>query len=377
VEYINIFIENPLMLLLLFFALSLMVQLFYYFYYFFRIVFYKEKSINDEQNPVSVVICARNEKENLKSNLPSILEQDYPNYEVIVVNDCSNDGTEEVLESFKKIYSHLKTSTIKEDKKFSHTKKLALTIGIKAASNEWLLLTDADCKAASENWISEMQKYFSGNNSIVLGYGAYKRKKGLLNNIIRFDTLFIALQYFTFALASRPYMGVGRNLAYRKSLFFKNKGFANHYKIDSGDDDLFVNEVANKYNTKVSISLKSSTISLPKEKFSEWFIQKKRHMRSSKGYNGKTKRKLFLEVFSRMIFYFTFAFSLVFFKEYLYYIMGLFSLRLIIHLIVKKSLINRLNEKNILLSSLLYDIFLPFLNFSFFLSNIFRNNKWE
>jgi len=377
VEYLKIFIENPLLFIALIFILALMVQLFYYFYYFFRIVFYKERNINEENNNVSVIICARNEEENLKLNLPSILEQDYSNYEVIVVNDCSNDGTEDVLMQFEKKYENLRTTTIKEDKKFFHSKKLALTIGIKAASYDWLLLTDADCKAASKRWISEMQKYFSNNNSIVLGYGGYEKKKGILNNLIRYDTLFIAIQYFAFALASRPYMGVGRNLAYRKSLFFKNKGFASHYNIDSGDDDLFVNEVANKKNTRVSISVDASTVSVPKEKISEWFRQKKRHMRAGIRYNRKTKRRLFFEVFSRVIFYVTFVLLLVFFKEYIYYILGLFMLRLVVQLIVVKSAIIRLNEKNLLLSSLLYDIFLPFLNFSFFVANIFRSNKWK
>ncbi|MEA3316990.1 MAG: glycosyltransferase [Bacteroidota bacterium] len=376
-EYINLLIEKPLLLILIVFALALLVQLYYYCFYFLRIVFYKEKKLNDKKNNVSIVICARNEEENLKKNLPLILEQDYKNYEVVVVNDCSNDGTEDLLKDFKKKYNNLKITNIKEDKKFYHTKKLALTIGIKAASNEWLLLTDADCVPVSKNWISSMQNYFIDTNSIVLGYGGYKRKKGLLNNLIRFDTLFIAIQYLSFALARRPYMGVGRNLAYRKSLFFKNKGFASHYKIDSGDDDLFVNEVANKKNTLVSISIDSSTLSEPKEKFSEWFNQKKRHMRSGKAYSRKSKRRLFFEVFSRLLFYASFAFSLVFFNEYLYFILGAFFVRLVIQLIVVKRAINRLNEKNLLLSSLLYDIFLPFLNFSFFIANIFRNNKWK
>jgi len=365
------------MFIALFFVLALTIQLFYYFFYFFRIVFYKEREANKEKNNVSVVICARNEEENLRANLPSILEQDYPNFEVIVVNDCSNDGTEELLMQFEKKYKNLRTTTIKEDRKFFHSKKLALTIGIKAASYEWLLLTDADCKAVSKNWISRMQKYFIDNNSIVLAYGGYEKKKGLLNNLIRFDTLFIAIQYLTFALASRPYMGVGRNLAYRKSLFFKNKGFASHYYIDSGDDDLFINEVADKKNTRVSISVEASTISVPKEKFSEWFKQKKRHMRAGKKYNRKTKFKLFFEVFSRLIFYATFVLSLVFFTDYVYYILGLFMLRLVVQLIVVKSAINKLNEKNLLLSSLLYDIFLPFLNFSFYVANIFKRNKWK
>jgi len=378
VEILDFLLKNPLYLILVGFGFFSLIQLFYYLFFYSRIIFRRSKQRNMDKEPVSVIICARNEEKNLEKFLPSILTQDYPQYEVIVVNDCSEDESEFVLERFQKQYKHLRTTTIKPDEKFYHGKKLALTVGIKAARYENLLLTDADCKAESNKWIEKMQANFYGKKEMVLGYGGYFPEKKLINNLIRFDTLFIALQYLTMALAKRPYMGVGRNMAYKKDLFFRNKGFAKHNHIISGDDDLFVNQVATKKNVAVEISRESITRSQAETSFSEWFKQKKRHTSTGFLYRFSTKWRLFWENFSRVGFYILFILSLVFFKSYYLYILIVFGFRLLLQLIVIKCAMRRFNEKNIWLPSLLYDFIMPYLSFSLFLANYFtRRNKWK
>lgn len=379
-EIINFLLENPSYLLLIAFGLVFLIQLYFYLFYYIRIVFYKkDKNKKTEKEGVSIIICARNEQENLEKFLPSILEQDYPNYEVIVVNDCSEDDSEFVIQRLQKKYKHLKTTTIKQDDKFYHSKKLAITIGIKAAKNEILLFTDADCEAASPHWIEKMQQKFIPGIDIVLAYGGYFSEKKLVNNLIRFDTLFIAIQYLSFALAHRTYMGVGRNMAYKKALFFKNKGFAGHYHIESGDDDLFISQVATKKNVAVEISQESITRSKAEPSFNDWFKQKKRHISTGSFYKFGTKWRLFWENSSRVLFYAVFILSLIVFKEYYLYIAGAFSFRMILQLIIYKVAMKRLNEKYLLLPSLLYDIFLPFINLSFLLINKLsrKKNKWK
>ena len=226
------------------FCFTILVLLWYYLYFFARVAFYKEPTslVSNPTSPVSVIICAKNEDHNLPEFLPLILSQDYPDFEVVVVDDCSSDNTPDVLREFEKKYKHLKVITVKEDKKHHHGKKFAVMVGIKGAKNEHLLFTDGDCKPVDNQWIKKMMRSFtSPNTEIVLGYSKYEKLPGFLNKLIRFDTFHIALQYLSFAKAGSPYMGVGRNLAYKKSLFFKHKGFATHYHIESGDDDLFIN----------------------------------------------------------------------------------------------------------------------------------------
>ncbi len=361
--------------------LVLLIQLFYYLYFFRRVGWSatrKNKNYIDKKDPVSIIICARNESENLTNNLPLILEQDYPSFEVIVVNDCSDDESQDILEKLGEKYPKLKITQIKKDEKFTHGKKLALTIGIKAAKNEWLLLTDADCTPVNNKWLASMQRNFTEKNEIVLGYGAYKAEKGLLNKFIRFDTFFIALQYLSFAMAKVPYMGVGRNLAYRKSLFLKNKGFASHAHIISGDDDIFVNEVANVKNTDVELSKDSFTISIPKKTFDQWIFQKRRHFVSSYKYKFSHKALLGTEIFSRLTFYITVILLLSLPHTWIIGLSALF-LRLLVQLIVFNKAMKQLNEKKLLGLSFAFDIFIPLLNIFLYTVNIFnsKQHKWK
>ena len=271
-----IFGDKIIMLVLLsLFGTVVLIQLFYWNYFYLATVLYSSTGKKDLTKPVSVIICARNEADNLKKFLPSVLEQDYPSYEVIVVNDCSEDSSYDVLGELLIRYPHLKISSINKDPKFTHNKKFAQFIGIKAASNEILVFTDADCQPDSDKWLSLITSNFDEKTDITLGYGGYLKEKGLLNMYIRFDSMFIAMQYIGMALRGIPYMGVGRNLAYRRSLFFKNKGFGTHNHIISGDDDLFVNSVASKANTCVELRTGSFTRSVPSKTAPDFIKQKK------------------------------------------------------------------------------------------------------
>lgn len=262
------------------------MQLLYYWLVFRRIAFYKPTVKAPTGKPVSVIVCARNESANLRRHLPLLLDQDYPDFEVIVVNDCSWDDSSEYLDELAKSHPRLKIVTIKEQERYSHGKKFAITLGIKAASHDRLLFTDADCWPSGRMWLSGMEAAFTTDAEIVLGYGAYQREPGLLNKLIRFDTVMIAMQYLSFALGKNPYMGVGRNLAYRKTLFFRNKGFARHNHLRSGDDDLLVNETATPSNTVICFHPDVFTISTPKASFGAWFRQKKRHVSTSGFYRS-------------------------------------------------------------------------------------------
>ncbi|MBI5218297.1 MAG: glycosyltransferase [Bacteroidia bacterium] len=352
------------------FLLCGFIQLIYYILY-SRILFYKKKKIAASHIPVSIIVCAKNEAENLQKFLPDILTQEYPEYEVVVVNDCSEDETEDILERMTKQYSHLKTTFIKKDEKFTHGKKLALSVGIKAAKNEWLLLTDADCQIGSKNWLSLMAGNFDDKTEIVLGFGGYLKQKGMLNKLIRFDTAFIALQYLSFALAGIPYMGVGRNLAYRKSLFFNNKGFASHAHIKSGDDDLFINEVAGRKNTKVEIDCESFTRSAPEESFFNWYLQKKRHLTTGAFYKPMHKFILALEPMTRVLFYFCFM-GCLFYPPFLLFSIIVFGFRLIFQYLVYIFFTIHLKEKDLLLFLPVFDLMLPFINGIIAISNYFN-----
>ncbi len=351
-----------------------LIQLIYWLFVFPKVLFYKSVRSNIKRFPVSVIICARNEEANLRANLPSILEQDYPEYEVVVVNDASADGTEDLLNNLQRQYSHLRSTFIREGDHIREGKKLALTIGIKAAKHDRLLLTDADCSPATNRWIYLMQQNFTGNNKIVLGYGGYRRGKGLVNLVSRYEAFFIALQYFGTSLAGHPYMGTGRNLAYRRALFFENRGFAAHYELASGDDDLFINEVARKANTAIEIQPDSFTRSDTEKTWKDWYYQKKRHLTTGPRYRFSTKLVVGLELMSRLLFYPAFIFLLAF-HVLIPYMLGLFIFRMLLTSVIIKLAMCRLNEKYLLLPSPLLDFALPWAHLFMVFSNYVETKR--
>jgi len=347
-------------------SLAFLYQLYFYLRYLNGVLRLRSRtnrnkiSFLTEQPPVSVIICAKDEANNLRKFLPFVLQQEYPNFEVIVINDGSTDETDILLRDLGKEYSNLRTTFVPVGANNRSTKKLGLTLGIKAAKNEMLLFTDADCMPEDKMWIARMARNFTNETDFILGYGAYLQKKSFLNRLITYDTLFIALQYMGMAIARKPYMGVGRNLAYRKQTFFDHKGFASTLQLSSGDDDLMVNQASNSKNTRVEIAPDSITWSEPNKTFKDWFYQKERHLSVSSYYKASSKFRLSLEPMSRGLFYLAMILSLVVGNFIIQIATAvLFIARLTIQLAIINKSANHFGGRKYLFTMPIFDILLP------------------
>lgn len=258
--------------------LLVLVQYYYFFGYFSKLANYKlPKPANERFMPISVVVCVRNNMHTIKPLIENLLAQKMPLYEIIMVDDRSGDEVYDYLLTMKYTYPNFRMTRIEETPDRMNAKKFALTLGIKAARYDFVLLTDDDCLPSSPNWVRQMQLGFQQGKSIVLGYSPYKRYGGLLNTLIRYETFYTGVQYLSFALAGKPYMGVGRNLAYTRELFFSYKGFYKHISVNGGDDDLFINRTASSDNVAVILSPDTVVPSEPKRTWREWYRQKLRH----------------------------------------------------------------------------------------------------
>lgn len=340
------------------------------------------KTVEIRYAPISIVVCARNEAENLLQFLPLVLQQNYAVYEVIVVNDGSTDETATVLKELQRTYSNLKTINLERvENRVLKGKKHALTVGIEAAVYDWILVTDADCAPNSPNWaqamFAETQQKTTLKTQLVLGYSPYKNEKTALNTWIRFETVYTALQYMGLAAWGLPYMGVGRNMLYDKTLFLKNNGLAAHGDLLSGDDDLFVRDVATAENTVICLNAESFVTSDPKRKLADYLNQKKRHISTSTRYKLKIQVLLSLLSFSQLGLFLFFGLCLFFVETAtLYLLIALFLMRWLCILDTLRRAKMAFRERFSGYSVLFCDVFLSFylfyLSFSFLLPNTKR-----
>ncbi len=379
-------------ILYLFFAVTA-VQLFFWLYFFVRLAFWKvEKEQTGERRQknqtqsdssrelkkpvsVSVIICAHNEAENLRSNLARILNQSYRSFEVLVVNHNSLDNSLKELSYLQRKFKHLRIVNF-DDKRIG--KKFALAKGIEQARYDTLLLTDADCVPATRNWIQGMVAGMNENTEIVLGFSPYDEAPGPLNKFIRFEACYTAMQYLAFAIAGTPYMGVGRNLAYYRALFDRTGGFQRHEYLASGDDDLFINEVAHKGNVGIQLHPDTFVFSKPKATWQEYYRQKTRHFTTGKHYKLKHKLLLSSLIMSHLLHY-VLLFILVILKISTIFALLGYAVRISVVMVVSALVFHKLRQRSLWIWTPLLDAALV-IYYSVFSPPILMNKdtqKWN
>jgi glycosyltransferase involved in cell wall biosynthesis len=353
------------------FIVIVAIQLFYYVGIFGKFAYAKAQKSTPKRIPVSIIVCAKNEAENVAKFVPLLAEQDYPDFELVLIDDASSDNTLELFEAFEKQYSNVKLVKVENNEAFWGNKKFALTLGIKAAKHEYLLFTDADCRPTSKDWIKEMSSQFTLHRTIVLGYGAYEKiSNSFLNKIIRFETMLTAVQYFSWAKAGKPFMGVGRNLAYKREEFFNVNGFIEHMKIRSGDDDLFINQAATGKNTTICYTPESFTYSEPKLTFKDWFTQKRRHVSTSGHYKMSDKIQLGIFYVSQLLFILLSILLLAFQYQWII-VAAIVGFRYLFAWLTLGFSAGKLKEKDVMYWFPFIEIALVFTQLNVFFSNIF------
>ena len=363
-------------IILIIFGLSLIVQLVYHWCVFSKVAFYKRNArpkLDEELEPISIVLCARDAYEYLVELIPALLSQDYPDFEIVVVNDCSDDETEEYLKDLERNEPRVKPVQLKQHLNFFNGKKFPLSMGIKSAQNDLIVLTDCNCMPVNDQWLRSVANRYNNRTEIVIGYSPYVFKKNLLNRIIRFDALQNGLLYLSAALNRHPYMGIGKNLSYRKELFYKNKGFISHYTTSVGDDDLFISQVANKKNTEVLIDAENPILTTPPSNFRTWMRLKSGRYSTVRHYNTLARLSLSLFYSSQFLFYTSFIALLALCAHPAFIIAGgaafyvpilvfLFLLRFGSQTIIYQKASKRLGEKGLTSGLIAYDFLFAFLS---------------
>jgi len=357
-------------ILLIAFAVIVFIQFFYYIFIFGKFSFGNKTAETPKRIPISIIVCAKNEEENIKKYFQTLVSQNYPEYEIVLIDDASSDETLELFETYEKQYANVKLVKVQNNEAFWGNKKFAVTLGIKAAKNEYLVFTNAECYPSSSDWLLQISSQFTKEKTIVLGYSAYEKvKNSFLNKIIRFETMLTATQYFSWAKIGKPYMGVGRNLAYKKEAFFNVRGFMDHMKIRLGDDDLFINQAATKKNTAILYTPESFTFSEAKTTFNSWFNQKRIQSSTVKFYKGFDRFQLGLFFFTQFWFLIL-AIVLLAFQFQWMLVTGLIIFRYLFTWISLGYAAGKLKEKDVMYWYPIIEIVLIFTQLRIFYKNL-------
>ena len=336
----------------------------------------KEKQETDTP-PLSVILVAKDAASDLQKNLPAILEQDYPDFEVIVIYDqSSDDDCEDVLKLLEDKYPHLHHSFIPDSARYISHKKLGITMGIKASHHEWLVFTEPNCRPSSNQWLRKMARNFTNGTDIVLGYSNYEKTKGWFNRKVTFDTLLNAMRYLGKAVDGHPYTGCGRNLAYRKSLYYEQKGFTSHLNLQRGEDDLFINQVANGKNTRVEASPESIVRITAPHYQKDWHEDKLNYHLTSRLYKGFSRYLMGFETCTRLLFLLMVIVCIVYgILTQSWIVLGtaimLWLLRYLMQVMVFRKTSIALGERKFYSTLLLFDWMQPLWNFRLKLSQRF------
>lgn len=362
-------------------AVVLAIQIIYYFCVYGKLIFNKKKKQSEDTGsqtealpPVSVVIAAKNEEYHLKDKLVFFLEQDYPEFEVIVVNDASTDECEYVLKAFSKLYPCLKVVNIVENVNKFRGRKFPISLGIKSAKYDHIVLAGADCVPSGFEWLKNLARNFSEKKEVVLGFCTYTKQKGLFKFLLQYDNLTTAMNYMGLALSGHPYRGDGRNIAFKKDLFFKVGGFTKHYNLPLGEDDIFIRNVSTASNTTVSLTPESFLSSDAKHTYKEWKRQKIDRLSTYKYYKPSIKFLLSIPNITTLLFY-AFVITLLFLSLPFEYVILAIVIKFVLQILIYFKSCKRLGIKRVFIFAPLIELYFLLLNAELRLLSLFRKKK--
>jgi glycosyltransferase involved in cell wall biosynthesis len=337
-----------------------------------KFAFIKPQAITPKKIPVSVIVSVKNNIEEVNRLIPALISQEYPDFEIVLVDNASHDETIDVLEAYEQQYHNIKLVKVENNEAFWANKKYALTLGIKAASKDYLLFIDVHCMPASNQWIASMVSQFTLSKTIVLGYSALQKKKNsLLNKLIRFDGMLAATGYFAWAKAGRPYTGNGRNLAYKKDEWYQHNGYIKHIKIRLGEDALFINEAATKKNTAICYTPESITSRESKKTYKEFIREKRKRLYTTRYF--KPFDRLQLKAFFVLhLLFFGFAIALAILQYNWMFLVPAVVIRYIVTWVTLAQSAKRLNEKDTVYWYPFIEIMLIFTQLYAYIANLFK-----
>ncbi len=358
------------------FAAALLVQLFYLILI-AKFIFGKRKRTGSENQPsVSIIVTSRNYLSHLEDLIPALLEQDYPDFEVVVVDDCSSDGTEWYLKELKMRYANLKTTQIIQETDFPNA--LAITVGIRAASKEWLIFLTPLCRVSGSDWLKSYAQQFTPKKDAIVGYVNYSKAKGSSKRTFRYENFYSFLLFGT-ARALGLQMPISENnMAYRRETFLQMKGFAAVLDSPFSENELFLNKIAGRKNSAFQFNPSSSVHYIGEADWIDAVNFKKKQLLIKRKFSFGQRFFLSFNAFSRLVID-VLVIVLAILSPWRFWVAGAWTFVLILETIWLAVATKRLGERNMLPGLLFYNAMSPFINGSYVVNQLFtgQKRKWK
>ena len=369
----------PIIIVVLFGVITFL-ELIYYYVIYARFSFLKKKKAVAIQNvPISIVMVVKDAASVLLKTLPKLLNQQYEDFEVVIVNDNSQDETQLLVVEYQQQYKNIKLVNLDTAVTTIRGKKFALSMGIRCATYDHVIITDPECSPTSSHWLEKMTQNFVGQKRIVLGYSTYEKRNNLFNRLLHFDTLVNAVQYFSLARIHSTYRGDDKNMAFTKSLFDAQRGFASHNHISYGDEDIFISRAATKNNTAIEFSHDAVTV-LQRGTNHRYWRDHKEGLYFTRKYNT-FKNRLILNSYGviNFLFYVALVFAILITLNDLVLLcvtLGIIASRIISQYFVFGFAAKKLNEKQVIPALLIYDIIFTILNPLYYLAAQIHHDRF-
>ncbi|MBN2637060.1 MAG: glycosyltransferase [Prolixibacteraceae bacterium] len=360
------------------FLLLYLIRFIYLFLFTGRILF-RKKSTEAEiiNSPISLILTVRNEEELLLDNLPTLLAIEGADYEVIAVDDFSQDNTYLVLGSFKKQFQKLKISSLNEETRYSF--KLSQNIALKGASYDWVLPIAVAILKPDSNWLSAFANVTNEKNNVVIGYKTIEKEHSFSNHLYRVINFWLFMKSTSYILNGLPVVYSDENVAFKKQKYFEAGGFGTKIKEPFANLELVINNFIRKKSTEILFTSASIMRKKQQTNWDDFLDLLKKSYRIEKHLSIKKQLFLKLDEFSKFMFLLSIIPTIILLPEYYIIFVSLLGIQAIAYLLIIKISLNRLKEPKIFISSLVYGILIPLINlpYRWYFNYRSRKNKWR
>jgi len=362
--------------LALVFAVLFIISILFLFLFTGRILF-RKKIQHSTAAPLSLIYTVRNEETRLKNNMAPVLSINGVDFEVIVVDDFSQDNSFQVLGMLRGRSDRLKVSTLQQETRFST--KMAQNLALKAASFEWILTVPISYENASIEWISGISNALDFNKTVVLSYCSAQNSGGFINRIYRIENYLSFTKSVGYILNNFPFVYSEENVAFQKKKYFEIGGHGLKISEQYANLELLINFFIRKKTTSI---LFESVTAIKKTEdliWNDYLDILKKSLRIEKHLSGSKKAMLAFDEITKLLFPPVTVVVIILLFDLWPLFSALLLIMFIARLVIIKIMQNRLNERKIFISSLLYDLIVPYfkLFYRWYFNNRGQKQKWK